>query len=155
MEPKVLYWTGAFINLGFVVGIALFGLAQLKAGRPARHRKMMITSACLVVGFLLSYGVKLFVLGREDLSVWSSAAIWTLRFHETCILIMIVAGCLGFNWGRQLHSTRNFTLVATDEFAPEGLGTKHKRAGIAALGGAVLGLLSSGFVLAGMYSRLP
>jgi uncharacterized membrane protein YozB (DUF420 family) len=155
MEAKVFYWTGAFVNMGFVVGLALAGMAQLKAGRPKRHRLMMISAALLVVGFVVSYGFKLHFLGREDLTVWSSSAIWTLRFHETCVLVMIVAGCLGLNWGRQLRKTRSFSHSPDDPLATDGLRARHIRAGRAALGGAVFGFISSGFVLAGMYARLP
>jgi len=154
LDPKVLYWTGAFVNMGFVVGLALTGMAQPKAGFPRRHRALMISASCLVVGFVVSYAFKLHFLGREDLSVWSSTAISILRFHEMCVLTMILAGGLALHWGRQLRATRSFTRDRADEPADEVLRRRHVRAGQATLGGAVLGFVSAGFVLAGMYARL-
>ncbi len=155
MDPKVLYWTGAWLIMGLVVGLAFFGLAQLRAGRPSQHRTAMITAACLIVAFVVSYALKLHFLGREDLSTWSTAAIWILRFHEMCVLTLVVAGTLSLNWGRQLRVTRNFTSDEGDELAARELRDRHKRAGRATLGGAVLGFFSASFVLAGMYARLP
>ena len=155
VDPKVLFWTGAFINMGVVVGLAIYGVNQVKAGSPSRHRMMMIGASLLVVGFILAYVLKLEFLGREDLSVWSQAAIWTLRFHETCVLVMVVCGVLALRWGSLLRGTRSFTLNPSDPMADANLVLRHRRAGRSAIVAAVLGFVSSGFVLVGMYSRLP
>ena len=154
MDPKVIYWTCAFINMGLVVGSAFYGLAQLRAGNPSRHRAMMITATCLVLGFIASYGLKLYFLGREDLSVWSSNAVWVLRFHETCVFSMVVGGGLGLRWSRQLRMTRSFTLDPADPLADRVIAHRHHRAGQVALTAALLGFISAGFVLAGMYARM-
>ena len=154
VDPKVLFWTGAFINMSVVVGLAIYGVKQLRDGFPSRHRSLMITASMLVVGFILAYVLKLVFLGREDLSVWSQAAVWTLRFHETCVLTMVVGGVLALRWGSQLCTTRSFTLNPDDPEADPALVNRHRRAGRTAVIGAVLGLLSSGFVLMGMYARL-
>ena len=155
MDPKVIYWTFAFINMGLVVGAAFYGMAQLRAGKPSRHRRMMIVATCLVLGFLASYGFKLFFLGREDLGVWSNTAIWVLRFHETCVLSMVICGGLGLRWGRQLRETRSFSLDSADPLPNSAVVLKHHRAGQVALAGACLGFVSAGFVLAGMFARMP
>ena len=154
VDPKVIYWTCAFINMGLVVGSVLYGLAQLKAGNPSRHRAMMITATCLVLGFLVSYGLKLYFLGREDLTVWSSTAVWVLRFHETCVLSMVVGGGLGLRWGTQLRSTRSYSLDTADPVADAAIIHRHHRAGQVAVTATGLGFVSAGFVLAGMYSRM-
>lgn len=154
MDPKVLYWTFAFINMGFVVGLGFYGRAQLKTGNAKRHATMMISASCLVVGFVVSYGFKLAILGREDLMLWSDAALNTLRFHETCVLAMVVAGGLAIRWGRTLRNKRSYTLNPDDPAASESLIRRHHRAGQVALVGAALGFVSSGFVLAGMYARM-
>lgn len=154
MDPKVIYWTFAFINMGLVVASAFYGAGQIRAGNPSRHRVMMITATCLVLGFLISYGLKLYFLGREDLSLWSSSAVWTLRFHESCVLAMVVGGGLGLYWGNQLRATRAFSLDPADPQADDVTVQRHHRAGRVALGGAVLGFISAGFVLAGMYARM-
>jgi hypothetical protein len=155
MDPKFVYWTFAFINMGLVVGAAFYGLAQLRVGKPSRHRTMMIVATCLVFGFVVSYGLKLFFLGREDLLVWSNAAIWVLRFHETCVLSMVIGGGLGLHWGRQLRETRSFSLASADPLPDSALVLKHHRAGQVALAGASLGFVSAGLVLVGMYARMP
>jgi uncharacterized membrane protein YozB (DUF420 family) len=154
MDAKVLYWTFAFINMGIVVGLGVYAARQLGAGNPARHRKLMITASCLVLGFLVSYVFKLQFLGREDLSRWNQWAVSLLRFHETCVLVMVISGGLALSWGRQLRATRSFTLNPEDPQAETFLARRHHRAGQVALVGASLGLLSAGFVLAGMYARM-
>ena len=154
VDPKVIYWTCAFINMGLVVGSVLYGLAQLKAGKPSRHRAMMITATCLVLGFIVSYGLKLYFLGREDLSVWSNTAVWVLRFHETCVFSMVVGGGLGLRWGQQLRVTRSYSLDAADPVADAVIVRRHHRAGKVVITSAGLGFVSAGFVLAGMYSRM-
>ena len=154
MDPKVIYWTFAFINMGFVVGLSLYGVTQIRAGNPARHRVMMLGASCLVVGFLVSYVFKLQFLGREDLSVWSDFAVSTLRFHETCVLVMVVGGGLAIRWGSRLRGTRLFSLNAEDPLPEPSLLVRHRRAARAALIGAGLGFASAGFVLAGMYARM-
>jgi hypothetical protein len=153
MDPKVIYWTFAFINMGGVVGSALYGVAQLRAGNPSRHRAMMLTATCLVLGFIVSYLFKLYFLGREDLDLWSSTAVWVLRFHETCVFGMVVGGGLGLRWSRHLRTTNSYTLDSTDPAADGAIANRHHRAGQVALAGAVLGFISAGFVLAGMYAR--
>jgi len=154
MDPKVLYWTFAFINMGFVVGLGVYGAKQLEAGRPSRHRLLMITATCLVLGFLVSYVFKLQFLGREDLTLWSRFWVSVLRFHESCVLVMVIGGGLALYWGKQLRATRSFSLNPEDPQAENSLARRHKRAGGVALVGASLGFLSAGVVLAGMYSRM-
>ncbi len=154
MDARVLYWTFAFVNMGFVVGFALRAIAQLRAGNSSRHRAMMIASTGLVLGFIVSYAFKLQWLGREDLTTWSSTAVSILRFHETCVLAMVVAGGLGLYWGRQLRATRSFSSNPQDPLPQSSLVRYHRRSGQVALVGATLGFISAGFVLAGMYLRL-
>ena len=79
MDLKVAYWTAAWINLLVLSFFALSGVQQVRRGQVARHRRSMLTAVWLVVFFVVSYLVKLALLGREDLTVWSAAAIWTLR----------------------------------------------------------------------------
>jgi hypothetical protein len=154
LEAKVLFWTGAFVNMGVVVGLAIAGIRHVKAGRMETHRKLMIASALLVVGFIVAYGFKLHFLGREDLSVWSRAAVWSLRFHECCVLTMIVGGGFAFRYGGKLRTTRVFSLDEADPMPDEAIVRRHHRAGGTAVIGAILGFISAGFVLVGMYTRL-
>lgn len=154
LDAKVLFWTGAFINMGVIVGLAFVGIRAVKAHRMEEHRSRMIVAACLVVGFIVAYAFKLHFLGREDLSLWSHAAVWTLRFHETCVLVMIVGGGTAIFMGSKLRKTRIFTCDASDPVPDPALVRRHHRAGGAGLVGAILAFVSAGFVLAGMFSRL-
>ncbi|MCP5042874.1 MAG: hypothetical protein GY944_17760 [bacterium] len=154
MDPRVLYWTFAFINMGFVIGLAVFGTREILHGHPTRHRVMMIASAGLVVAFIVSYAFKLQFLGREDLSAWSARDINVLRFHETCVLAMVVGGGLALLLGHRLRATRRFTLDVEDPRPDPVLVRRHRLAGRVAIVGAALGFVSAGFVLAGMYARL-
>ena len=153
MDPKLLYWTGAFLNMGVVVGLVAAGVRARRRGAIAVHRRNMLIGILLVVAFLLSYTVKLFALGREDLAVWSAVDIWTLRIHETCVFTLIVAGGIAAWRGSRLARTRNVTHALDDPPAPAKLARGHRLAGWVAAVSVCLGFLTAGMVLAGMYRR--
>ncbi len=155
LNANVLFWTGAFVNMGVIVVLALAGVKRARARQMEPHRILMTAAAALVIGFVVAYGFKLQLLGREDLSQWSRAAIWTLRFHECCVLLMIVGGGLAFRYGGLLRSTRAFSLRSSDPRPDANVVRRHHKAARTALIGAVVGFVSAGFVLAGMYARLP
>jgi len=154
LDAKVLYWSGALVNLAVIAVLACRGVAQIRRGEAARHRRSMLASAWLVVAFLVSYVFKLAFLGREDLAAWSRFYVDTLRFHETCVALMLVAGVAALIRARRLRRTRSFTRDPASPVAPESTRRWHRRAGWTALVGALAGLLSAGVVLAGMYARL-
>ena len=154
MDPKVLYWTAALVDLALVVLIAARGVAQVRRGEVARHRRSMQTCAALIGAFLLSYVVKLALLGREDLATWAPFYVHTLRFHETCVLAMLVAGALAFALARRMRGSRNVTRDASDPPADPKTLRWHRRAGWTGVVSAVAGLSSAAIVLFGMYARL-
>ena len=47
--------------------------------------------------------------GREQLAVWSSAAVWALRIHQLCILAMLVGAGTAAGRAYPMRSTRNVT----------------------------------------------
>ena len=153
MDPKLAYWTAALINLLVIVILVVVGIVNIRRGRVAIHRRCMKTAAWLVAGFLGSYVLKLAVLGREQLSVWSPSAISNLRFHEVCVLAMVVAGSVALVRARQMAGTRNVTRTPADPVAPEATIRWHHRAGWSAAVGAVLGFATAIFVLVGMFER--
>jgi uncharacterized membrane protein YozB (DUF420 family) len=153
MDPKLLYWTGAFLNMGVIVGLAAWGVRARRRGAMALHRRNMLAAISLVLLFVVSYLFKLALLGREDLAVWASADLWTLRIHELCVLVMVVAGGVAAWRGRRLSTTRNTTLSPDDPPAPARLADGHRHAGWTAVAAVVLGFLTAGLVLAGMYRR--
>lgn len=154
MDPKVLYWTAAFVNLAVIAGLVLRGVVHIRRGDVVRHRRAMLTGAWLVAAFLVSYGLKVAFLGREDLSVWSAFQVHTLRLHETCVLAMLVAGSVALTRVRRMRGSRNVTRDPADPPAPESTARWHRRAGWTGVIGALTGLASAGVVLAGMYARL-
>lgn len=153
MDPKLLFWTGALINMGVIVALAFAGVRARRRGEIALHRRLMLSGAALVGLFLSSYIFKVTFLGREDMSVWSTYAVWVLRFHETCILVMLIAGFLAVRRGMALARTRNVTRQAKDPVAAPEQTRGHRGAGKAAIAAAVLGLLSAAVVLFDMYDR--
>jgi uncharacterized membrane protein YozB (DUF420 family) len=154
MDPKVIYWTGALINMALLTGFVIAGVRQVKRGEVERHRRSMLIAASLVVAFILSYVGKVAYLGREELAVWSGAARNTLRFHELCVLAMVIAGGHAIYLGRKLRAS---SLVSDDPNAPAPDPKQHRRhklAGRVAGVAAVLGFASAAFVLVGMYGRM-
>jgi uncharacterized membrane protein YozB (DUF420 family) len=154
MDPKLVFWTGAFVNMGLVVVLLLAGVRQRRRGDIVRHGRRMGLAAILVVLFLLAYALKLVFLGREALDTWTPGAVWMLRIHELCVAAMVLGGGLAAARALGLRRTRNATHDPADPFAPTGMATWHRRGGWTAVLGAVLGFLTAGFVLAGMYDRV-
>jgi uncharacterized membrane protein YozB (DUF420 family) len=153
MDAKLLFWTGAFANMGAVLWLAARGVRHRRRGDVPSHRRAMRAAAALVLLFLFSYLLKLALLGREPLETWSRADVWVLRFHELCVATMLLAG--GSAWVRSLalRRTRNATRDPADAPAPPALASWHRRAGWAAVVAAGAGFASAGLVLAGMYHR--
>lgn len=153
MDAKVLFWTGAWLNFSLLLAVVVLGIRRAKQAELASHRRAMIAASCLVLLFLVSYCVKLAVLGRENMSVWSSFDVNMLRFHETCVMVMMLAGGLALFLGRSMHGTRNMTRDRRDPAASAGRARAHRVAGRAAAVGAGLGWLTAAFVLWGMFER--
>ncbi|MAI80716.1 MAG: hypothetical protein CL917_17380 [Deltaproteobacteria bacterium] len=154
MDLKVLYWTFAWLNLLILSAFALVGIFRIRKGQVAKHRVLMLTAVWLIVGFVVSYAIKLALLGREDLSKWSTPEIWLLRFHEACIAVMLLFGGFALVHGRRFQRTR---LLSTDEDAPAPNPThltRHRFAGRVAVISMFLALITAGGVLLGMYERI-
>ena len=153
MDPRLAYWTFALLDLVAVVGFAAAGVAAVRRGDVLRHRKRMLAAAALVGVFLLSYLVKLALIGREDLASWEPASIWMLRIHELWVFFMLIAGGVAGTRALRLRRTRNFTRNPQDPPAPAALLRWHRGAGKTAVCAAALALGFAGLVLAGMYRR--
>lgn len=151
-DPKVLYWTGALVNFFAVVVFALLGVRRIRAGAVRAHRRFMVTAASLVGLFLVSYLLKVSFLGKEDLSLWSAGRVTVLYLHETCILIMLLAGATAGT-----HAYRFRRSLPADSILPPGAAGRrerrwHRRAGWTAVVASALALVTAGFVLMGMYT---
>jgi uncharacterized membrane protein YozB (DUF420 family) len=154
MDAKALYWTGALVNLGVILALAVRGVLQVRRGEIEAHRRSMLTGAFLIVAFVVSYALKLALLGREDLSTWSAAHVNNLRVHETCVAVMIVAGVVALDRARRMSGKRERTRNPGDEPAPAATVAWHHRAGWTSVAGALAGFLTAAVILLGMYSRL-
>ncbi len=153
MDPKLLYWSLALANMLAVVGFAAAGVRAVRRGELARHRRCMTTAAWLVAAFLLSYLVKRFWAGSEDLAVWSSAARGNLYVHESFVATMLVAGATALVLGRRIARTRRFTGRAEDPAPTAAQLRTHRRFGWVAVTASALGLLTAYGILAGMFER--
>jgi len=153
MDPKLAYWTGAFINMGVLAIFAIRGVLQVRRGEVARHKRSMTIAAILVAAFVISYVFKVMLLGKENLALWSPAAINSLRFHELCVLAMLIGGGLALYRGLAIRKTRLVTHDAEDPLPEPRTVRMHRLAGRVAVGAAMLGLASAAIVLASMYER--
>jgi uncharacterized membrane protein len=153
MDPKLLFWTAALLDLGALVGIALFGVRHARRGEIARHRRAMKIATLLVIVFLASYLLKVFVLGREDMSVWSRLDVWVLRIHELFVMQMLGGGAVAWFQSRKLVGTRLVTHDPADPIPDPRHVRIHRLAGRTAVIGAVLAFVMAIGILAGMFAR--
>jgi len=141
VDPKLAFWTAAFANMLAIVAVATVGVRRARRREIAGHRRLMLVAASLVGLFLLSYVAKVGVLGREQLALWEPRYVWTLRFHETCVAVMVIAG------------VRAIWLGAREGFRDAARARAHRIAGRTAVVSALLGVASAGYVLLGMFGR--
>jgi uncharacterized membrane protein YozB (DUF420 family) len=153
MDPRLLYWTFALLDLCAVVGIAVAGVVAVRRGDVTRHRRRMLTAAALVGLFVLSYIGKLALLGREDLASWGATSIWVLRIHELWVFTMLASGAVAGACALRLRRTRNATRDPRDPPAAASLVRCHRGAGRTAVASAALALAFAFLILAGMYRR--
>ena len=153
MDPKILFWAAALLNLGVLCGFGLFGVRYARRGEIARHRRNMKIASLLILGFLGAYVLKVVFLGREDQSVWSSLDVWVLRIHELFVVFMLAGGIVAWLQGRKLEGTRVVTRDPADPAPDPKVLQTHRRAGWTAVVGGVLAFLMAIGVLAGMISR--
>lgn len=151
MDPRLLYWSWALVNMVCVVGCALEGVRRIRRRDVEVHRRLMVTAGILVALFVVSYAFKLQLLGKEDLASWSEASILLLRVHETCVLAMLAGG--GYAGILAYRFLRNRPVAGGA--APSNVRRRrsHRRAGWVAVLASSLGVLTAAFVLQGMYSR--
>ena len=146
MDAKLVFWTGALIILGTVVGCGWRGIAAIRAGDVRRHRFHMTSSAAGIGMFLVAYLFKVRVLGREDRSAWSSLDYAVLYVHELFVTVMLGAGAVAL-----FQVWRSRERIDLDG-APAALPV-HRRAGRIAAWAGLLAFLTAGGVWAGMLAR--
>ena len=154
MDPKVVFWTAALLNMAVVVGSALAGVRRARLGQYAAHRRRMLLSIWLVVAFLVSFVLKSATLGPEDLDAWSALHRGILWTHELCVSAMLVAGLSALVLARRLDLPRG---PSSRPIAPKRLARGmrlHRLAGRTAVISSLAGLVTAAGVLLGMYQRI-
>jgi uncharacterized membrane protein YozB (DUF420 family) len=141
IDAKLAFWTAALANMLAIVVLAAVGVRRVRRKDVAGHRRAMATAAGLVLLFLVAYGIKVAALGREQLELWAPHYVWALRFHELCVLGMVAGGA------------RALWLGERTGFRDGARARSHRIAGRTAAVSALLGVLSAGYVLFGMYAR--
>ena len=153
MDPQLTFWTLALANMVAVVGFAIRGVRAVRRNEVALHRRSMLTSASLVVLFLVSFVVKVAVLGFEDLDTWSAGHRYNLWTHEAFVASMLVGGITALILARRFTASRRVTGNAEDPPADPASLRQHRLAGRVAVGASVMGFLTACGILAGMISR--
>jgi len=153
MDPKLLFWMAALVNLGVLCGFALYGVLFARRGEIARHRRAMKIASWMIFGFLGAYVLKVMLLGREDQSVWTFLDVWVLRVHELFVVFMLVGGGVAWIQSRKLVGTRIVTHDPEDPPPDPKVLRVHRIAGRTAVVSSVLAFLMAIGVLAGMIAR--
>ena len=153
MDPKLLFWAAALVNLGVLCGIALFGVRYARRGEIARHKRAMKISSLLILAFIGAYVLKVVFLGREDQSTWTLLDVWVLRIHELFVLFMLGGGSVAWIQGRKLSGTRLVTHDPDDSAPDPRVLRTHRLAGRIAVIGSVLAFVMAIGVLGGMFAR--
>jgi uncharacterized membrane protein YozB (DUF420 family) len=152
MDPKLVFWCAALANLGLILVFGALAVRAVRSGDVRAHRRRMLTAAALVGLFLVSYLVKIAVLGREDRSLWSPLDRTVLYVHETCVAAMLGGGILAGFRAWRFRARLGPALALPREGSLPGR-VPHRRAGWIALVGAALAFVTAGGVLAGMFVR--
>jgi uncharacterized membrane protein YozB (DUF420 family) len=150
MDAKLAFWCAALANLGLILVFAVLAVQAVRRGDVRTHRRRMLTAASLVGLFLVSYLVKLVVLGREDRSLWTALDRTVLYVHETCVAAMLGGGALAGFRAWRFRARLGPALTLPGELPGR---VPHRRAGWIALVGAALAFVTAGGVLAGMFVR--
>ena len=153
MDPKLAFWTLAFANFGVITWCAALGVRRIRRKDVAGQRRMMGTAAALVLLFLVAYVGKVFVLGKEDRSTWTQLDHAVLYVHESCVMLMLIAGLYAGYRAWRFRGHLGPKLVLPPESDPLFGRTQHRRAGWTAIAGCVLALVTAAGVPAGMFSR--
>ena len=153
MDPKIVFWAAALLNLGVLCGFGLFGVRYARRGEIARHRRNMKIASLLIVAFLGAYLLKVVFLGREDQSVWSTLDVWVLRIHEIFVVFMLGGGIVAWLQARKLEGTQLVTRDPADPAPDPKVARIHRLAGRTSVIAGVLAFLMAIGVLAGMLVR--
>ena len=92
MDPKLAFWTFAWLDLGVVLACAALGVRAIRRRQVRTHRRYLVAAASLVVAFLVAYVFKVAFLGRESLAAWSALDRGVLYSHKQFAIIRMQRG---------------------------------------------------------------
>jgi uncharacterized membrane protein YozB (DUF420 family) len=153
MNPKLLFWCWALVNMALVLGLGVRGWLAIRANRVEDHRRAMTWASFWIVAFLVAYLAKVAWLGGEGVGTWPLGARANLYIHETFVASMLISGGVALVLGRRLAKTRRVTQNANDPVAPREALARHRLAGRIALACAVFGFVTACGILGGMVAR--
>ncbi|MDH3520361.1 MAG: DUF420 domain-containing protein [Myxococcales bacterium] len=153
MDLKLTYWTLAFVNLVVIAACLLNGVRRIRRGDVRGHRRSMGTAAILVGLFLLSYLLKLALLGREDRAEWTSGDLLLLSVHELCVAVSFAAGVTAALHARRFREALGSGPLRAARGAAQPGRRAHRRAGRTAVVGGLLALVTALGVLVRMLER--
>jgi len=148
MDPKLLFWTGALVNMWLIVAISYLGIAKVRAGDEDGHQKRMLAAGGLVFLFVMAYGLKLVFLGREDLGQWEQWAVTLLRIHELFIFGMIAGGVRAI---MLITKVRKLEAQTPDDPSIQVLRSTHAKTGKFTFASCVGGAVTASGVLFSMF----
>ena len=113
----------------------------------------MLSACGLVAAFLVSYLLKVALLGREQLDLWEPRYVRVLHVHESFVALMLLGGIAALVQVRRLGLPRGPQSPALEPRRLAGGLRLHRWSGRVAIVSALLGLLTAAYVLWGMYER--
>lgn len=153
MNPKLLFWCWALVNMALVLGLGVRGWRAIRANRVEDHRRAMTWAGVWIAAFLVAYLVKVALLGGEAVDMWPGGARANLYVHEAFVASMLVTGGFALVLGRRIARTRRVTHEANDAAAEPELLSRHRLAGRVALVCAAFGFATACGILGGMLAR--
>ena len=153
MDLKLLFWTGALLNLGAILLCCGAGVRAIRRRDARRHKRLMLSASGLVAFFLVAYLSKVALAGREDRSAWTALDHGILYFHEACIAVMLLGGVYALTRARRFRGRLGRAIVLPPETDPLEGRVRHRRAGWAAVVGGTLAFATAIGVLGGMFAR--
>ncbi|MBO1318342.1 DUF420 domain-containing protein [Acanthopleuribacter pedis] len=148
---NLMFWGYAYLLTTTAVFFAILGWRNIIAGDIQAHKQKMGAAINLILFFVVSYVVKVIVLGREDKTNWTPFYLYTLYIHETFIALMLLTG----GWARWLAHTFRTSLTGDSvSDVHQKQRRLHGKLGRACIASALCGLFTATIILWGMANRL-
>jgi len=146
------YWLFAFVVMCTTLALAVRGISYIKKGDIDNHMRLMVWACNVILFFVVTYVVKVILLGREQKAGWQTLELVILYSHEFFILVMLVGGVRARYFAARFKAGLAAAGVGGGDRA---LRMRHARAGKMAMVGSSCALFTAIFVLIILYRHLP